>query len=201
MVKILKGVVAAAFMAASVATGHAATVAIGGTGSTGAGGFTLASGTIVNVSNAAYFNGATTPASNWVWESSRNSSPLQFLFKFSLSAFQLASATLSGLWGVDNTGEVKLNGTTISSLPNVVSSNFTALTAFSATSSLFTSGLNTLSFDVANFGVNNPAAFRASVEVTAVAAVPLPATLPLMGGAVMALGVVAKRRKRTKKSA
>ena len=142
----------------------------GGTGSNGAGNIVLTNGTAIDVNNGAYFQGATTPASGWVWDDANSSGedePLIFTFSFSLTGFDVASASLSGLWGVDNVGTVVLNGNLLSSLPDVVASNFNVLHAFSSgpNSGAFVTGLNVLTFDVGDRGL--PGAFRASVEVTA----------------------------------
>lgn len=152
--------------------------------------------------NGPYFNGSTDPASAWVWaapESPMLSQALRFVFRFTLTAQEAASATLSGLWGVDNEGIVALNGSIIDQLAGDVSSSFAQLHTLSAGSSLFHAGENVLSFDVNNIGGDpslwNPAALRASVTV--VAPVPVPAALPLLGGAVMVLGFVGSRRKRS----
>ena len=192
-----KSFVLAAALTLFASAASAATVAVGGTGSEGAGGFALESGIIVDVPSTFYFAGATTPASGWVWESSQASNPLTFLFDFSLSESQVSTASLSGLWGVDNTGRVELNGTLISELPNISTENFTSLTPFSADSGLFIAGANVLSFQVANAG--GPAGFRASVTVDAgslgLNPIPVPAALPLLGGALLLLGLGARARK------
>ncbi len=178
----------------------AVTVATGGTGSTGAGGFTLLSGNAISdVGNAAYFNGATVPASDWVWDlvGGTVGNQIVFQFKFDLSGFDPNSAVLNGLWGVDNVGTADLNGTQLSSLPNAVVGNFNTLHALTAgpSSAAFLAGLNTLSFNVTDVGA--PGAFRASVEITAdrLSAVPLPAALPLFVTALAGLGFMSRRRK------
>jgi len=171
----------------------------GGTGSTGAGNIILnGGGTTVDVAHNAYFNGATTPASDWVWDlanSNGEANPLNFTFSFSLTGFDALTAELTGLWGVDNVGSVFLNGNLLSSLPNVVTNNFNVLHDLSAGpgSSFFVAGLNVLSFDVENRG--GPGAFRASVKVTAEAEpVPEPSTL-----AIFALGIIGLASRRFKK--
>lgn len=194
---VVKPLALVASLALFADAASAAIVAVGGTGSEGAGGFTLESGVIVDVPSTFYFAGATTPASGWVWESSQASNPLTFLFDFSLSESQVSTASLTGLWGIDNTGSVELNGTVISELPIVTASNFTSLTPLSAASDLFVAGANVLSFQVANAG--GPAAFRASVTVETESVgpspIPGPAALPLLGGALALLGLGARARK------
>lgn len=203
MLHSFKAFPAAAALALSAVAADAATIAQGGTQATGAvlpagdTAFVLQSGhQVVQVSNPAYSLAATTPASNWVWDASQQANPITFLFTFTLSGWQVASASLSGLWGVDNFGEVRLNGHKIGELQDYTMNNFITLHAF-GTSSYFQSGTNVLSFDLRNETAKEqgPAAFRASVAVD-VAAVPLPAAAPLLGGALAAFGALALRRKR-----
>ena len=168
----------------------------GGTGTNGAGNIVLTNGTVVDTNNNAYFQGATTPASNWVWDSEQSNgenNQLIFTFSFSLDGYDVTTASLSGLWGIDNVGTVLLNGNLLSSLPDVVVENFNTLHAFSAGpgSSAFVSGLNVLTFDVGNRG--GPGAFRASVEVTAEVSTPSVAIMFLLG-----LVAVASRKIYTK---
>jgi len=121
--------------------------------------------------------------------------PLNFTFSFSLTGFDVLTAELTGLWGVDNVGSVFLNGQMISSLSGVVTGNFNVLHTLSAGpgSTAFFAGLNVLSFDVENRG--GPGAFRASVAVTADAKpVPEPTTL-----AIFALGIMGLASRRLKK--
>ena len=171
----------------------------GGTGSAGVGNIILnGGGTSVDVSHGSYFNGATTPASDWVWDQANSNgvaNPLNFTFSFSLTGFDVLTAELTGLWGVDNVGSVSLNGNVLSNLPNIIVHNFTTLHSISAGpgSSAFVSGLNVLSFDVGNRG--GPGGFRASVKVTADAKpVPEPSTL-----AIFSLGLIGLTLRRFKR--
>lgn len=183
----MKKLLLIALLAITSMNSNAALILSGGTGTSGAGNIVLDTGTVIDVSHRAYFNGPTTPASNWVWAANVSSNAdLLFTFTFDLSGFDLSTAELSGLWGVDNVGEVFLNGYSLSSLPLVITGNFNVLTAFSAApnSSAFLSGTNVLSFNVGNRG--GPGAFRASVEVNA-QPVSEPATLSLLGLALLAM--------------
>jgi hypothetical protein len=189
---------ASASFAANAATYTGATLAggAGGIGLVGGG-----DGAIYVTGNGAYDNTPTTPASDWVWalpQSATDGTVLHFVFHFVLSAGEVANATLSGLWGVDNDGVVQLNGNLLDSI-TYPASGFNPLRALS-TNSGFAVGDNYLTFDVNNYiDVNqfpqNPAAFRASITV--LASVPLPAALPLLGGALAAFGFAASRRKRS----
>lgn len=177
-----------------------------GTGSTGSvtGGSLTSNQPVFDVNYSTYFQGATTPASNWVWmEDPSGFGEMTFTFSFDLTGYDLLTASLSGLWGVDNVGSVSLNGILISSLQAERMSNFTSLTAFSNLTPWFLlQGANNLVFNVTNRG--SIGAFRAAGEVSAdllqpppapPAEVPAPASLVLVGLGLAGLGF----RKRPKK--
>jgi MSHA biogenesis protein MshQ len=160
----------AVFLLSVICMANADVVLQGGTGSTGAGNIILNGGTVIDVGNRAYFNGSTTPASDWVWDSLGSDgvdNPLEFTFSFSLDGFDISTAELSGLWAIDNVGSVSLNGTIISDLPNNISGNYNSSHNLSvgSPSGNFVDGVNILTFNVGNRG--GPGGFRASVEVTA----------------------------------
>ena len=181
-------VTAALVLLATSAFASASLVLQGGTGSTGVGNIVLESGSVIDVSNGAYFSGSTDPSSDWVWASGVNNfADLTFSFTFSLDGFDLSTATLTGLWGIDNVGTASLNGVLLSSLLGIDTRNFNVLTAFSAGpgSSLFNAGVNVLLFEVGNRG--GPGGFRASVEVNA-EAVPEPSILAILGLGLIGLG-------------
>ena len=188
------GLAVAAVLSLAAFSAHASTVASFGTGSSGSvtGGTLTPSVSVSDTNHSAYFQGATTPASNWVWATSLGpNDSMTYTFEFDLTGYNLNTASLSGYWGIDNIGTVLLNGNILSELPNVVTGNFNVLTAYTASvASYFNQGINELVFQVANQG--GPGAFRASGVVTA--AVPLPATLPLLLGAFGFLGVALRRR-------
>ncbi len=207
MRKLVFGLAAATVLAFGGGA-QAAIVAIGGTGSAGAGGFTLVSpGVSTDTGNPAYFNGQTIVggqeiASDWVWPQVEGgfADSAEYVFEFDLSGFDPTSATLEGLWGVDNIGAVSLNGNLLDSLPNVDLANFNILHAFSTTIDLyFNPTVNFLRFTLSNGeGAGfNPAAFRAAVRVTAdaISEVPLPGALPLFAAGIAAFAFARGRRR------
>ena len=198
------GALVAAAVAISIyaSPANAATVAQGATLSDGTGGIVLTNGNPLALqAHALYSSEVTTPTSQWVWDatSTTQSQTLSFQFLFDLTGYDASTASLTGLWGVDNAGSVLLNGNLISSLPNpTLVSNFSSLTAIlvNAGSSYFLPGANSLVFSL--FNDAPPAAFRAAVTVSAdAAAVPIPAALPLFPAGLGAMGFMGLRRTRT----
>lgn len=195
--KIKTIVGAAVALGLSAMAANAAVVTAAGTGSSGAGGFTLTggSGVIADVvPHPAWVNSATTPTSNWVWDSAATSfEELTFSYSFDMTGFDVSTAALSGIWAVDNVGTAMLNGTAIATL-GFLGSSFDQYNAFSAGNRVFNEGLNTLTFMVEDLGA--PGGFRAAFEVTAdVAPVPLPAGMSLLLVAIGGLGIAARRHK------
>jgi hypothetical protein len=188
----LKATFAGLMLAVSGLT-NATLILEGGTGTTGVGNILLSGGaTMVDVSNSNYDNSVTTPESDWIWDSASSNgsaNPLEFTFSFSLVGFDVSTANLSGLWGIDNVGSASLNGNVISDLQVVMNTNFNSLTAIAAGpgSAFFQTGLNVLTFNVANLG--GAAGFRASVQVTAdeTVLVAEPTTLAILGLSLMGL--------------
>ncbi|MEM8701888.1 MAG: hypothetical protein AAGF82_08690 [Pseudomonadota bacterium] len=173
---------------------HAATVSNAGTIAGGPDFVSSGGGALVDAAHRAYVPNSS--ASAWVWDSNRALSPVTFTHSFDLTGYDIGTASLSGVWGVDNFGTARLNGIVISSIPFGYPA-FQSLTAYAATSG-FVAGLNTLSFKVTNLGAyssRNPAAFRAEALVTATP-VPLPAPLALLAGGLGMLGLAGWRRKR-----
>jgi len=121
-------------------------------------------------------------------------SPVTFSHEFNLTGFNVSTATLSGVWGVDNIGKAYLNGAEISSITYGYPA-FQTLTEYSATSG-FVEGLNSLYFVVENTGSyisRNPAAFRAEALIEATP-IPVPASFPLLIAAIAGFCVVGRHR-------
>jgi hypothetical protein len=111
---------------------------------------------------------------------------------FDLTGLDLSSVSISGLWGVDNNGWIKLNGvSTGNQLLGTVYSSFQALHAFTLTSG-FVAGLNSLDFIVEDKGVVT--GLRVDSLVGTANAVPEPASWALMLGGFAALGASLRRR-------
>jgi hypothetical protein len=134
------------------------------------------------------------PASSWVTidpNSVGNGSVIPYTYyrTFTLTAADLATAAISGTWGIDDSGDLRLNGNLISTLLN----DYSATTPFSVTtgSSLFQLGNNTLTITMTSSD-NALEAVRLEGALTGVA-VPLPAGAWLFSSALGLLGF-AKRR-------
>jgi hypothetical protein len=93
--------------------------------------------------------------SRWIWVEGDGTAavgePYTFRLTFDLTGLDPATAVITGRWGVDNTGFIRLNGSTAGigsgelSLPDVLLENFTAFHDFTLDSG-FVAGINTLEF-------------------------------------------------------
>ena len=139
---------------------------------------------------------AETSTSRWLTptpSASDNVAAVNFVYSttFSLTGFNAATASISGLYAADNeVSSILLNGVSFST----GASGFTAFTPF-ATSTGFIAGTNTLTFVTFNGG--GPAGLRVEVSGTADAtanAVPEPASWALMIVGFGLVGSAARRR-------
>jgi hypothetical protein len=123
--------------------------------------------------------------------------PYTFTRTFDLTGYNLATATLSGAWTIDDAGTLALNGNTLSTLG---SGAWVALKSFSTPNADFVQGLNTLTITITSAD-RSLEGVRLSGSVTALAAVPEPSTLLTSGvGAGLFLACGAYRRFRSASS-
>lgn len=99
--------------------------------------------------------------------------PYTYYRSFLLSVSDLANASVSGVWGIDDAGDLRLNGNLLSS----VNSNYAVTQAFSAASGsgFFVAGLNTLAITM----TSSDNAWEA-VRLEGALTVPEPSTLALL---------------------
>ncbi len=154
-------------------------------------------GVVVGTSAKTYYNpayAADGATSRWI---SYDGSPFAGSGGFSLSTtfdltgYNPGTASISGSWGVDNDGEIFLNGVTTGIvLTGSTVANFNVLHPFTISSG-FVAGVNTLTF--VNFDSGPPAALRVDLAGTATA-VPEPAVWGLMIAGFAMTGFAARRR-------
>lgn len=192
-----------ALAAASIAfNAEAAVVKVGGTGAGGTNIVLTSPGVDTPQANGAYFSGPTIVGgqaitSDWTWSTDDGvrTQTAVYEFVFDLTGFDVASAVLEGLWGVDNFGRVLLNGTVISELFPEPVTNFSSLTSFlTGVDALFLSTVNVLRFEVSDGPSGQPSAFRAAALVTA-SEIPLPAAFSLFVAGIGGLTFAAARRR------
>ena len=122
--------------------------------------------------------------SKWIWANA-DGQPVNvtytFATTFDLTGYDLSTVSISGRWATDNAGdELFVNGTATGQ----TSAGFGSWTSFTIPNSELVSGVNTIEFEVRDFGVI--AGFRAEISGTgdlAVAAVP-------EAGSTMVLGLI-----------
>jgi len=158
-------------------------------------------GATVGANAVTYLNPAYVPdsaGSRWISNSSDGNpgnGVVTFTTSFDLTGFNPATATITGRWGVDNIGEIFLNGHDTSiGLPYGYPA-FEALHPFGITGG-FLAGINTLSFEVTDTGP--PLALRVDELSANITATPLPAALPLFVTGLGVMGLLARRRKQKK---
>lgn len=193
----------AAALAALTTGAQAATVASGATTVDNSAGIVMdGSGTTIASDNAAYNNQDI--GADWVWDTnSFDVNRASFTFNFDLSGFDVTTAALTGIWGVDNIGSILLNGVEIASLTGIFSGNFAWNNLYGTSdSSLFNAGLNTVTYLAEDLG--GPGAIRATIlveadELPGSEIADSPSQVPLPAGGLLlvtGLGLLALRRRK-----
>ena len=124
-----------------------------------------------------------------------------FTLNFNIaSGFDPATASVSGRYLTDNDGKVSFNGLSLPAL----NSSYRDWTSFSVTSGFHT-GLNSLAFDVKNWGAGgeNPTGLRVEFGSSSinVAAVPEPEIYAMMAIGLGMVGFLSRRRERQRAAA
>jgi hypothetical protein len=146
---------------------------------------------------------AQSPNSRWIWVNASAvgafNSPYTFQSTFDLTGLDPTTATISGSWGVDNEGQILLNGATpvgTGALSIAIDPiGFQVLRSFTITGG-FVSGLNTLQFQATDVGVVG--ALNATELVGSASVVPEPSQAALLGCGAIALLFLVQRRKARK---
>ena len=146
-----------------------------------------------------------TPDSAWIWSNATGASvvggPYTFELQFDLTNFDPTTAVLSGFWGADNTGSIRMNGanptgTGTFALFNSVVVNFNLLHSFSITGG-FVAGINKL--DITVVDTANPGGLNVNglnLSATPLTFVPEPDALALAGLGLVAMVAVRGSRRR-----
>lgn len=142
----------------------------------------------------AYFGNET--ASAWVSPTASGSTGVQgdYLYRLNFNigpGLNPASAVISGMFGLDNSGTISLNGGAPAATLTYGLPAFNTLHAFSFTSG-FVSGNNYI--DVLLNNVDDPGAFRVEFTQAQAAAVPEPGAAILSAGTAAALLFIRRRK-------
>lgn len=146
-------------------------------------------------------NAATFSGSGWISNNATSNfngpAPYTFSMQFDLSAFDVNTVSIAGLWAIADGGTLDINGNIVSDLSAFVSSNWESLHPFSiVNTSWLNPGINTINLtEIQTDQVFAAARFEGSVTGTLIGnSVPEPATLGLV---ILGLGsiVIGKLRR------
>ncbi len=121
---------------------------------------------------------------------------------FNLTVYVLSSVIITGGWATDNSAVMSLNGTQVTTIANVGNDPFDNLHTFTLNSGNgLVLGTNTLTFVVTNVGAplpnTNPTGLRVQYAgITGTPSggeIPEPGTLALLGGGLLAVGILRRR--------
>ncbi len=170
------------------------------------GGNAYVSGTQGQFPLGPWLSEATDTTSRWITPTTNaadsvdplNNGYYEYTETFSLTEAQAAGASFAGQFAADNgILWIKVNDQAIlGSDHGSPLGGFSSWTGFTAGSSVFKAGENTVSFDVVNFGQNsgNPSGLRVEFTSSTVGGVPEPATWALMIGGFGGMGAMLRRR-------
>ena len=140
------------------------------------------------------------PNSDWIARNANTSAngaaPYTFYCTFDLTGYDLTTASIAGLWAIDDSGDVSLNGNLLLSLPGENGQNWGAFHSFSvsAGSPYFNQGLNTLTITMTT---SDNAWEAARLEGTVTGnAIPEPATAALLAAVLVGFCVGAWRKRK-----